>query len=75
MFNKNSYLKSVYTIDGCSGIYDGEWKNGEPNGQGKFTYNYDRGKYEGEFLNGLKHGHGIEIHPCGTKYIGNFEEG
>lgn len=46
-----------------------------PNGKGKFTYNYDRGKYEGEFQNGLKHGYGIEIHPCGTKYIGMFEQG
>ena len=29
--------------------YEGEWKDGERNGQGTFTYPYDSRKYEGEW--------------------------
>ena len=37
--------------------YEGEWKNGNPNGKGTFTYP-KLGKYVGELKDGFPHGQG-----------------
>ena len=29
--------------------------------------------YTGDHLNGKKHGHGVQVWPCGSRYEGNFE--
>jgi hypothetical protein len=56
----------------------GEWKDGEPIGQG--TYIYGKGKwegdmYEGEFKDGKKHGQGTYTISSGGKYIGEWKDG
>lgn len=54
----------LFTTGGCvrthsygGGIYTGEWKDGVPNGYGKFTYSEDV-IYEGEWKDGKLHGQG-----------------
>ena len=37
--------------------YEGEWKNGNPNGQGTFTWSNGR-KYAGVYKEGKPHGNG-----------------
>ena len=56
----------------------GEWKDGEPIGQG--TYIYGKGKwegdmYEGEFKDGKKHGQGTYTAPDGRNFSGKFKNG
>ena len=52
----------------------GEWKDGEPIGQGTFTWsNVD--KNVGEFKDGKKHGQGTYIKPEGRKYVGEWKDG
>ena len=54
--------------------YEGEIKNGVPNGQGKTTYPDGR-KYEGEWKNGEPNGQGTFTKPDGGKYVGEFKDG
>ena len=56
------------------GKYVGQIENGEPNGQGTFTFSDGR-KYEGEWENGDRHGQGTFTSPEGDKYEGDFKEG
>lgn len=55
--------------------YEGEIKNGEPNGQG--TQTYDNGdKYVGKWKNGEKNGQGTIIYSITeTKYVGEWKDG
>ena len=55
-------------------IYEGDFKEGKPNGIGKCVY--DNGNYYiGEFLNGIKHGKGKIYYKNGhIKYEGDFRE-
>ena len=46
----------IYSED-C-GIYEGEFKNGEPNGQGRFNFSVGE-VYEGELKDGKLNGYGI----------------
>ena len=56
------------------GKYEGEIKNGLPNGQGTRTY-YTGEKYVGEWKDGKKHGQGTETYPDGRKYVGKWKDG
>jgi len=54
--------------------YEGEWKDGQKNGQGTYTWS-NGNKYVGEFKNGKQHGQGIFTTPSGNKYVGEFKDG
>ena len=54
--------------------YEGEWKNGNPNGQGTFT-DPKLGKYVGEHKDGLPHGQGTFTWSNGRKYVGEYKDG
>ena len=49
-------------------------KDGEPNGQGTFTYPDGR-QYVGEIKDGEPHGQGTLTWPNGKKYVGGFKDG
>lgn len=51
--------------------YEGEYKNGVREGQGKITYS-DGTIQTGKFLNGHMIGEGVMIYEDGSKYSGNF---
>jgi hypothetical protein len=54
--------------------YSGQWKNGEPDGQG--TLIYKRGDtYTGEFIDGARHGRGVYTHSNGMVREGEFRNG
>ena len=62
------------------GKYEGEIKNGLPNGQGKITYHnpFDGkpdGFYEGEWKDGKKHGQGTFTWSHGDNYVGEYKDG
>ena len=52
--------------------YEGEIKNGLPNGQGTDTLT-NGDKYDGEWKNGKKNGQGITTYPDGGNYIGEYK--
>ena len=56
------------------GKYEGEINNGEPNGQGTYTWS-DGQKYIGEWKEGKWNGQGTETLPDGKKYVGEFKDG
>jgi hypothetical protein len=55
--------------------YQGQVKDGKPNGQGTNTYPLTGVKYVGEFKDGKKHGQGTWTYPNGTNYVGEFKDG
>jgi len=54
--------------------YNGEIKNGKPEGIGDLTAS-DGKKYVGEWKDGKKHGQGTETWSSGWKYVGEWREG
>ena len=48
----------AYVLDGIDGTYTGNWENGMPEGNGKFTSVNNNYFYNGEWVNGLPHGKG-----------------
>ena len=56
------------------GKYVGQIENGEPNGQGTFTFP-DGEKYKGKFKDGEYHGQGKLTYPDGRKYEGEWKNG
>ena len=54
--------------------FEGEHKNGEPNGQGTVTYP-DGGSIVGEFKDGLPNGQGTVTYSNGNKYVGGWKDG
>jgi hypothetical protein len=46
-------------------IYEGEWKDGKPNGKGSYYWKDGR-KYVGDFRNGQSHGNGALYAADGT---------
>ena len=56
------------------GKYVGDIENGEPIGQGTFTWS-DGEKYVGEFKDGKEHGQGTYTFHDGKKYEGEFKDG
>ena len=56
------------------GKYVGDIENGEPIGQGTFTWS-DGEKYVGEWKDGRKSGQGTLTLSSGNKYVGEFKDG
>ena len=54
-------------------MYEGEFKDGEYNGQGIMTFP-DGNKYVGEFKDGKRHGQGTFTFSDGRKYLGEWRE-
>ena len=54
--------------------YEGEWKDGQKNGQGTYTWS-NGNKYVGEFKNGIQHGQGTLTFPNGKKFKGKWKDG
>ncbi len=52
--------------------YEGEWKNGEINGEGKYIFG-NRDHFEGEWINGKRVGQGAYQWRAGIKYVGQWE--
>lgn len=57
-----------------SGIYIGEFKDGEMSGIGQRFY-CDGGSYEGEWREGMKNGEGAFVYPNGDSFRGGFVHG
>jgi hypothetical protein len=55
-------------------LYEGEIRNGVPNGPGTTTY-HEGTKYVGEWKNGMRNGQGIETQPTGYIYVGEWKNG
>ena len=55
------------------GVYEGEYLNGKPNGQGTFTYN-DGSKYVGQFKDSKFNGQGTLTLANGVKYVGEWKD-
>lgn len=54
-------------------MYEGEWRNGKANGQGKFSHT-NGDIYDGEFKEDRAYGQGIYYHKNGSKYIGSWKD-
>lgn len=55
------------------GVYNGEWRNGVPDGQG--TLSHGKSTYVGGFKDGRFHGYGVYTKSDGTVQEGNWEDG
>ena len=59
--------------------YEGEFKDGSPNGRGVFYYLEDNqwkgDRYEGEWKDGKQHGKGAYYHASGDRYEGEWKDG
>ena len=62
----------VFNEDGS--IYEGEYKNGMPNGHGSMTSYDNKTIYDGEWKNGMRHGNGKLIVTDKYNYTGPFEK-
>ena len=54
--------------------YKGQVENGDPNGQGTYTFNDGR-KYVGNWIDGEQNGQGTLTSPNGDKYEGEWKDG
>jgi hypothetical protein len=72
-FIENQILKGLATYPNKT-KYEGEFKNGMPHGNGRFTYEFGT-TYTGEFENGSFHGAGRLIYVHGDYQIGLFKNG
>ena len=53
-------------------VYDGDWKDNRPNGQG--TLKTVAGmQYKGGFVDGLEEGQGVQIDKDGNRFDGFFQ--
>jgi hypothetical protein len=55
--------------------YVGEFKNGDKNGQGTYTFAKSGNKYAGGYKYGKRHGQGTFIFANGNKYVGDYKDG
>ena len=67
-----SEIKEITYADGSK--YEGEFKDGQFNGQGIFTFS-NVSRYEGKFKDSQYNGEGIFIYSDGSKYEGEFKDG
>ena len=74
--NKTSsgYVWETFEDGEVQSKYNGEIKNGKPNGFGFQTYK-NGNKYFGEHKNGLPNGQGRSIYPDGSMYLGEYKNG
>ncbi len=76
-FNENPRVKekkgAVEKLEFEDATYEGEVKDGSPNGHGTLTFE-SGAKYIGEFKNGYYHGHGSYTFANGSKYIGEYKD-
>ena len=74
--NKTSsgYVWETFEDGEVQSKYNGEIKNGKPNGFGFQTYK-NGNKYFGEHKNGLPNGQGRSIYPDGGIYLGEYKNG
>ena len=86
-YSKNTHGERVANWHNCFGryvselndtfkgdVYEGEFRNGVPNGQGS-SVSSRSGIYVGEFKNGKTNGHGTNIFNNGDKYVGEWKDG
>jgi len=59
------------TLNYTNATYVGNTLNGQPNGQGTYTFGIEQ--YVGEFKDGLFNGQGTWTHPFGEKYVGEWK--
>jgi hypothetical protein len=60
--------------EGQNGVrYEGQVKDGQPHGEGKYTF-ADGTIYEGHYKDGKLHGQGKWTHPDGVIYEGQFQD-
>ncbi len=69
---KKRTVKTIKYDNG--GVYEGEVRNGLPDGKGKYTFSYGD-VYEGDFCAGTKTGQGKYISTDGWYYEGGFADG
>ena len=68
-------LYKVEFLNGFIGdVFEGEWRNGYPNGQGTFIAT-NGGKYVGEYKDGQPNGQGTYTWADGDKYVGEHKNG
>ena len=66
--------KVAYVSGNEEGTYEGEWKDGQPNGQG--TWTAPRGSnYVGEWKDFERNGQGTMTYANGKKEVGEFKDG
>lgn len=66
-------LSGKGTWDYGNGIYEGDFANGAPQGDGVFVYK-DGARYEGQFQNGAMHGRGRQTYADGGVYDGDWAD-
>jgi hypothetical protein len=54
--------------------YDGDWKNGMMDGEGKYLFQ-DGKSYQGFFKENKHEGYGVSDYPIGSKYMGEWKKG
>ena len=72
-FGKLTFLQGMTFPSKAGDFYEGEWLNGKPHGEGKFTTKDGTFYYHGSFENGEFHGYGISGGENGT-YAGEWKE-
>tara|TARA_B100000029_G_C16943828_1_gene729858 strand:- start:37 stop:567 length:531 start_codon:yes stop_codon:yes gene_type:complete len=83
----NQKGETLYRLDTSSGYvwkefgekdflpkYQGQVKDGKPNGQGTFTWS-DGSKYVGDWKDGEMNGQGTFTNSWGDKYVGEYKDG
>ena len=55
--------------------YEGDWKDGQKHGKGKYTDYADGDTYEGEWKDGTQHGQGKITYTDGGTYEGEWKDG
>ena len=55
-------------------VYEGEWKNDMPDGEGLLTLK-DGSRYRGQFVKGKEEGKGVLVDKDGIRYEGFFKQG
>ena len=63
--------RGYYTSVSCGASYDGDWSDGQRNGNGVMIYG-DSSRYSGQWRLGSKHGRGELVSASGHSYKGNW---
>jgi len=62
------------TMQYQTGVYEGSWKGGLRDGQGKYTWT-NNDVYDGQWSHDQRHGLGVYVWHDGSKYVGNYSFG